>query len=187
MTELALECRCGKVKGRVHSVNLKQGNHLVCYCQSCQNFANYLQSDVLNEFGGSDIFQIAPAFISIDLGVDQLKSLKLTDKGVCRWYTDCCKTPIGNTAGAKIPMVGILRSFIAKDQDINAKIGPIMGNVYVKNLDSPLPQSMSAPLSEKRLIFRMIRKILLWKILAKGTPNPFMNSQGKPIVKPHKI
>jgi hypothetical protein len=31
---------------------------------------------------------------------DAMGCLRLSDKGVFRWYTDCCRTPIGNTAAS---------------------------------------------------------------------------------------
>lgn len=187
MKELLLQCGCGKVTGRVHSINLKQGNRLVCYCQSCQKFAHHLNSDLLNEFGGSDIFQIAPSHVRIEQGIEHVKSLKLTSKGAFRWYTSCCNTPIGNTASAKIPLVGLLPSFIAGGQNVDAMIGPIMGNVFVKDLDKPLPKNMQGKLSEKRVFFRMIRKLILWKILGKTKPNPFFDTRGRAISKPDRV
>jgi hypothetical protein len=187
MKELLLQCGCGKVTGRVHGINLRKGNRLVCYCQSCQKFAHHLNSDLLNAFGGSDIFQIAPAYVTIEQGIDQVKSLKLTDKGAYRWYTNCCNTPIGNTASAKIPLVGLLPSFIADDQDVNAIIGPIMGNVFETGLEQPLPKAMAGKLSEKRIVFRMMRKLLIWKVLGKSKPNPFFDATGRAISKPVRV
>ena len=33
-------------------------------------------------------------------GTDAMRCLRLSDKGVLSWYTDCCRTPIGNTAAS---------------------------------------------------------------------------------------
>ncbi|MFT2110812.1 DUF6151 family protein [Marinomonas sp. 2405UD68-3] len=187
MNDLILQCQCKAVKGKVHGIAPSSGNRLVCYCGSCQKFANYLHSDVLNTHGGSDVFQIAPSFLSIEEGVEHIKSLKLTDKGVCRWYAGCCNTPIGNTVNSKVPMVGILQSFIAKNQNIDEIIGVPLGNVFVKQLGTPLPSDLRGQLSEKRVVFRMIRKILAWKIMGWGAPNLFYDALGKPIVKPHRV
>ena len=51
----------------------------ICYCKDCQAFARFLERpDLLDPAGGTDIFQMPPA--------------RLSDKGVLRWYTDCCRT-----------------------------------------------------------------------------------------------
>ena len=38
--------------------------------------------------------QVATAFTQ---GKDRLACMSLSDKGMLRWYTTCCNTPIGNT------------------------------------------------------------------------------------------
>jgi hypothetical protein len=42
----------------------------------------------------------SPAHVKLGAGTDALRCLRLSDKGVLRWYTDCCRTPIGNTAAS---------------------------------------------------------------------------------------
>ena len=34
-----------------------------------------------------------------------------------RWYTDCCRTPIGNTAGPRFPVIEPIHSFMSLDAD----------------------------------------------------------------------
>ena len=41
-----------------------------------------------------------PAHVKLGAGTDAMRCLRLSDKGVLRWYTDCCRTPIGNTAAS---------------------------------------------------------------------------------------
>jgi hypothetical protein len=42
-------------------------------------------------------------------------SLRLSDRGVLRWYTDCCRTPIANGAGAGFPIISMIHSFVDHD------------------------------------------------------------------------
>jgi len=58
--DLKLKCNCGKVTGILFNVKPRCGNRLVCYCKDCRNFAKYFDNadDILNEFGGTEIFQI---------------------------------------------------------------------------------------------------------------------------------
>lgn len=106
-----LQCRCGTVKGLVSRPEI--ANRAVCYCGSCQAFAYFLgrQGDVLDERGGSDVIQVLPKNLAFTQGIGALSCLRLTDKGVHRWYASCCNTPIGNTMHTcKISFVGLLHS-----------------------------------------------------------------------------
>ena len=47
--------------------------------------------------GGTDIFQMPPGRVKITAGTDAMRCLRLSNK-VLRWYIDCCRTPIANTA-----------------------------------------------------------------------------------------
>ena len=46
----------------------------------------------------------SPPFVQ---GQDRIVGLRLTTKGLFRWYTRCCHTPVGNTVSASIPFVGV--------------------------------------------------------------------------------
>ena len=76
------------------------GFRFLCYCKDCQAFARFLErADVLDAAGGTDIFQMPPGRMKFTAGADALRCLRLSDKTrVFRWYADCCRTPIGNTA-----------------------------------------------------------------------------------------
>jgi len=66
--------------------------------KDCQAFARLLErTDVLDPAGGTGIFQMPPARMQLTTGADGLRCLRLSDK-VLRWYADCCRTPIANTA-----------------------------------------------------------------------------------------
>ena len=112
MTQVPLRCRCGRVQGMATDVSPKTGNHIVCYCDDCQAYAHHLgRTDLLDPQGGSDIVQVAPASLSFDLGADRIVGLRLSPKGLYRWYASCCNTPLGNTLGPGLPFVGILAWF----------------------------------------------------------------------------
>ena len=63
--QVNLSCECGEVKGIAHNITPKTGNHIVCMCIDCQTFAHYLgkEEDILDEYGGSHIFQVTPSQI----------------------------------------------------------------------------------------------------------------------------
>ncbi|MFX6869136.1 DUF6151 family protein, partial [Acinetobacter baumannii] len=79
------------------------------YCDDCQAFAHRLgRADLLNAQGGSDIVQVAPAALTFVKGQNRIAGMRLTPKGLFRWHTTCCNTPVGNTLGPAIPFVGLI-------------------------------------------------------------------------------
>jgi hypothetical protein len=114
---LPLRCRCGHVRGVANEVAPHSGFRFVCYCQDCQAFARFLeQPDVLDTAGGTDIFHLPASRVKLKTGTDAVRCLHLSSK-VFRWYTDCCRTPIGNTAGPRFPVIGLIHSFMSLDTD----------------------------------------------------------------------
>ena len=83
MTNLSLKCKCGAVEGEISHVSPKVGNHVVCYCNDCQAFANHLSADddILDPWGGTEVYQTAPWHISIHKGIENIRCLRLTPKG----------------------------------------------------------------------------------------------------------
>jgi len=68
--------------------------------------------EVLDAASGTDIFQMPPGRVKLTAGTDAVRCLGLSRK-VFRWYTDCCRTPIANTAaGPCFPVVALIHSFM---------------------------------------------------------------------------
>ena len=186
MADLKLSCRCGKVQGIAHNASPTYGNRCVCYCKDCQAFARELNcaDDALNEYGGTDILQMPPRDIEITQGMEFVTCLRLSGKGLYRWYAGCCNTPVGNTVGGKFPLVGLVRGFIARDQDVDGIIGPPVGAVFTESASKPLPASYLGPKSQWGIMLRISRKLLRWKLTGKAQPSPFFDRQGNPVADP---
>jgi hypothetical protein len=102
--DLPLRCRCGHVRGMAREVSPSTGFRFICYCKDCEAFARFLdRADVLDAAGGTDIFQMPPGRVTLAAGTDAVRCLRLRGTGVFRWYADCCRTPIANTAGPGFP------------------------------------------------------------------------------------
>lgn len=189
MPDLRLQCTCGAVTGRIVAATPRLVNRLECYCKSCQAFPRALgqEQSTLNTWGGTDISQIPFAHLKIEQGLSKLACLRLTPKGLYRWYTSCCNTPVANTVGKHLPMVGIIHTFIAPNQDVDALIGPVLGGVFTESAIGTIPPEAAGRKSSKSIIFRMMRKLIGWKITGKGKPNPLFQADGKAIVKPRII
>ncbi|MEM8766294.1 MAG: DUF6151 family protein [Pseudomonadota bacterium] len=132
--DMPIKCRCGQVSGALEDVSPAVVNRLVCYCHDCQAFAHFLDQEdtVLDEHGGTEIVQMAPSRLRIDHGMDKIACMRLSEKGIYRWYASCCNTPLGNTGDFGMPFVGVIHSFLAEDGDIqkNAAFGKIRGAVH---------------------------------------------------------
>ena len=81
----------------------------------------------LDSRGGSEIIQTLPKNVTFTHGVESLACMRLSDKGMIRWYAGCCKTPIGNTLqNYKISFIGLLHDCLeASGRPLQDSFGPI--------------------------------------------------------------
>lgn len=161
---------------------------MVCYCRYCQAFARFLdRPDVLDAAGGTDIVQLPPARVSIVAGADAVRCMQLSRK-IFRWYTDCCRTPIGNTAGPRIPFVGLIHCFIsAGPSELDDALGAPRGQVNAESATAPLPPDAPPPLS-RAVIARHILRVFGWWLRGLGRPNPLFDAKtGAPISVPRVL
>jgi hypothetical protein len=169
--QIEVRCRCGEVRGVVSDPSPGTVNRVVCYCADCQAYAHQLgRADLLNAKGGSDIVQLAPAALSFTKGQDRIVGLRLTEKGLYRWYATCCNTPVGNTMNPAMPFVGIpVQSFDTPrpDEVFGAPLGAILGKSAI---GEPPPGSTGLNLG---LLLRAIGKVLGWRLGGKVWPHPF--------------
>jgi hypothetical protein len=170
-----MHCRCGEVRGRVLEATPVTVNRVICYCADCQAFLHYLgRPDLLDAHGGTDIVQIAPASMSFVQGQERIVGLRLTPKGLYRFYTSCCKTPLGNTVGPAIPFIGIVAQAFDGDghkaDDVFGRpIGAICGKYAIG--DAPKGSTGINP----GLLLRALRMVLGWRIRGKAWPHPFFD------------
>jgi len=184
MSEVELKCACGKVQGSTESVNSESGTRIVCCCDDCQKFAQYLgQEDrTLDEYGGTDIFQMPISHLQISEGAEFIACIRLSSKGLYRWYAKCCGTPIGNSMGAGVPFMGLIHNFMEHKTSRDADLGPSRGYIQTKFAKKEIPESLKA--TYIRIVLRGLSKLLVWKIKGLNTPSAFFSKNGKPIVEP---
>lgn len=164
-------CRCGAVAGRVTGASPKTVNRLVCYCDDCQALLHYLgRGELLDAQGGSDIVQVAPASLRFERGSEKIVGVRLGEKGMFRWYSSCCKTPLGNTAGPKLPFVGVVAQAF-KNPERDALFGPSRAAVFGKFAIGTAPEGSTR--FNFRFVARVIRMLLGWRLGGQAWPNPF--------------
>ena len=131
-----LQCRCGSLKGVL--ADTRKANRVICYCRDCQAFAHFVggAKQILDERGGSDIVQVLPKKLRFTQGVANLACIRLTEKGLLRWYANCCHTPIGNTlATPKLSFVGLVHTCLegADGRSLDEAFGPVAACIHTKS------------------------------------------------------
>jgi hypothetical protein len=176
------------VRGTASSVAARSGFRFVCYCTDCQKFARFLgRDDVLDSAGGTDIFQMPIGRVKLTAGTDKIRCLQYSKK-VFRWYADCCHTPIGNTAGPRFPVIGLIHSFMDHGADGRSRddaLGAKLCRIYERSATAPLPPDAPPPLS-LGFFPKRAATLLSWWWRGLARPNPFFDDRtGAPISSPH--
>ena len=182
-----LQCRCGAIKGFVDTP--LSANRAVCYCRTCQAFAHFLgrEAEILDERGGTEVIQILPKYLTLTQGTEALACMRLTQKGLHRWYAGCCKTPIGNTLGNfKISFVGLVHTCLeTPNRTLQDSFGPIRAWVNTKGAKgSPKPKTAGVG----RTILWFIAATTKARMEGSYRHTPFFRADtGAPIVTPRAL
>lgn len=184
MTNLTFRCECGQVEGSLKNASPHTGNHMVCYCDDCQAYAAYLgdEDKWLDEWGGTDVFQVTPASITFLKGSDKLRCVRVKPGGIFRFYSSCCRTPIANTVSRKMPFAGI-PSRIIHGNDKEAALGPVRCYVMGTYARGQPPTHPHPKFSLKSLVI-VLGFMLKNKLKGANLPTPFFRDDGKAVVAP---
>lgn len=135
-----LQCTCGTLKGTISYP--ERVNRVVCYCRDCQSFAHFLgrAGDILDVRGGTDVIQTLPANVTFTEGQQVIACMRLTEKGLLRWYAKCCNTPIGNTlADFKISFIGLVHTCLEDPhRSLDDSFGPVRMWSFTKSAKAPV-------------------------------------------------
>jgi hypothetical protein len=185
--EVGVRCRCGEVEGVVANASPQKVNRVVCYCDDCQAFLHQLgRADLLNAQGGTDIIQVAPASLTFTKGQNHIAGVRLTPKGLFRWYATCCNTPVGNTLGPAIPFVGIVaQTFDGGPQRAQIVFGAPLGAILGKHAIGPPPAGSTG--INLTLLLRAITKVLGWRLRGRAWPHPFFHLKTREPIYPLQV
>lgn len=180
-TTVELRCACGSVQGQVLEASPKTINRCVCYCDDCQAFVRFLgNKDLMDEHGGSDIIQLAPSRVRFTQGSDKLRVMRLTEEGVLRWYTDCCKMPAGNNLNfPRCPFTGIYRQmFVLKGSELDTAVGTSIGSIHGRFAIGGCPPGADEKASIG-VLWRCMRWLAGNAIMGRHKPSPYWTTDGK--------
>ncbi|MEZ4328608.1 MAG: DUF6151 family protein [Polyangiales bacterium] len=191
MTQVDLRCRCGALQGTLSEIAPRNATRLVCMCDDCQAFAHFLErDDVLDAAGGSDLYQVRPAHLRVTQGAEQLRCMRLSPKGLMRWYTDCCRSPVANTLDkAHVPFAGVSTALIVPPagRSLDDVLGPPVGYLMAKDARGPAPAGAHQEVP-KRVLLRIMRFLAVGLVTRKASPSPFFDTRSKqPVVTPRVL
>lgn len=173
-----LRCRCGALQGQVDLGG--PTSRMVCYCKDCQAFARYLgpAARVLDAQGGSDVVQLAPHRIRFTQGREHLAVMRLSSKGMLRWYAACCRTPLGNTMTSRnMPFTGLLVQCL-DSAPVEPAFGPVLATANTQSaLGDPKPRAFGLPAA----LWRVLRIVAGSRLSGQYKANPFFTAAGVPV------
>lgn len=176
-----IQCECGTVSGQLSGKGTS--NRVVCYCTDCRAFAHFLgrPSEVLDAQGGTEIVQVAQPRLTFSQGKEHLAAVRLSEKGLVRWYAACCKTPIGNTLlNPKVPFIGLIHSSLDRSR-MDADFGKSVAKV---NTDTAAGEPKPKPNGIFVSILRFLWIVLSTRISGRYRKSELFNESGAPIVRP---
>lgn len=179
-TALPLRCSCGAVQAVARDIAPDTSSHIVCYCVDCQAYARFLGRDgLLDPHAGTTVFLAAPADMTFTQGTEQLACVRLSEKGMFRWYTKCCRTPVGNTTGSSLlPMITVPDAFFDKTSGGASPEQRLGKPIGIKGASAP---GGSAPGAHPGLpagpIAGMLWRIARAKFAGKDKPSPFFDPE----------
>lgn len=105
--------------------------------------------------GGTDVIQTRPANVTFTQGRDVLACMRLTEKGLLRWYPTCCNTPVGDTlADFRVSFVGLVHTCLeGGGGSVDDSFGPIRAHVNTMSTKGKVP---SSPVAMILVILRCI-------------------------------
>jgi hypothetical protein len=181
-----IQCECGKFQAELTDFPKNSPGRLACYCDDCQTYLHYLgRADLLDSAGGTEVIPVYPAEFNILKGKEVLQCLRLSPNGLNRWYTTCCKTPIGNSR-PKFPWVGLIhRVYNVKDPSFLEKtFGPVRSRIQGRFAKGTPPKGTSQKLTFKDFL-AVFPFLLKGAVLGKSKNSPLFHRDGvTPIVTP---
>lgn len=182
-----IQCQCGAFRARLKDFPQSTPGRLVCYCDDCQTYARHLgRADLLDANGGTEVIPAYPADVEILQGREHLKVTRLSPKGLFRFSTTCCNTPVANLQPGA-PWAGFLRVVYAphpaQAQALDRTLGPVRSRIMGRFATGTPPAGTPGKINLKAMaaVLPFIAKGVL---KGKAKPSPFFGADGRTPVAP---
>jgi hypothetical protein len=177
------------MRGEVSGITPATESRAVCYCDDCQIYALHLGTPgILDARGGTDACLLTPAQVKITAGMEQLRCLRLSPKGLYRWYAGCCNTPLGNTVSPSLPVVVLVHSCMdhgerSRDEDLGQPKVKMLARFAVGGL----PPGAHAKTPVFKMLPHFVAHLAKAYLGGRGKPSPFWDEHRKLRVEPTLI
>lgn len=174
-----IQCQCGGVRAHLEGEGIH--NRIICYCSDCRAFARFLgrAEQVLDAQGGTEIVQVSQARLRLVKGREFLAAVRLSDKGMLRWYATCCKSPLGNImAEPKMAFIGLIHSAL-DPAGIEKDFGPVTAWMETQ---AALGETQPVQKGVLPVVLRFIAMTLAARLSGSYKKSPLFDAQGLPIV-----
>jgi hypothetical protein len=117
--------------------------------------------------------------------------LALRPNGLLRWYTSCCRTPVGNTlASRQVPFVGLVLRRPGGEPERRAReaaLGPVRGAFNAKFAIGDRSRLVAHERVPVSLYTRLLRIMIAARLHGEHVRSPFFRTNGDPVAPPHVL
>jgi hypothetical protein len=178
------QCRCGALRGEVDEPH--RAMRAVCYCRDCRTYAHWLgePQQVVDPLGGTDIVATHSRYVRLTAGTPQLACMSLSPRGLLRWYTRCCNTPVANTPRDwKLPYVGLVHTSLARVHPLEASFPPVQMDINTKSALGPTPHRGGPGMMAR--FAAMVLRLSAARLTGSYRSTPFFDAKGAPVAAVH--
>lgn len=175
---MMVQCECGKFRANLKKFPSNTPGRLICYCDDCQSYLHQLgRADLLDKHGGTEIIPAYPADVEIISGKEFLICTRLSPKGLFRFSTSCCNSPVANIQ-PNFPWIGFHRCVYSSGSiDVEQVLGPIRSGIMGRYAKGTPP--VSTPKTMNLSSFISVAPFMLKGLLfGKSRPTPFFAEDG---------
>lgn len=178
---LSLACRCATVQVTLTVPGRRSGGRVTCYCTDCQTAARHFGPGdaLLSPAGGSDLWQTTPDLIEITAGADRLAVMRLSPRGLFRWYASCCDTPLFNT----LPRLGLAFVGVVLRPEGAERWQEAFGKPICYNATASARPGQGAPAKDKgvgRAAYGVFSRMAIAALSGRNRTSPFRAPDGSP-------
>ena len=174
--DTAFSCSCGCLQGRITAAGVKRATHVVCYCQDCRAAQLYFgQPDPAP--GPVEILQMLPEEIVFENGAEHLAVMRLSPKGMLRWYANCCNAPLATTSRSlKFPFAG----FIVNRIPDPSGLGPVTTRGFVPTANGKQSHEKLGP-----AVYGLVTRLAKSRLSGSWKNTPFFDPEtAEPVAAP---
>lgn len=190
MSDLAFQCACGAVAGRLRNLSPRDGIRFVCHCDDCQVAAHLLgHPETLDAHGGTAAVLLNSSKLVIEQGVDRLAAIRVAafkTRPVLRWHCARCRTPLFNTYDTSRRS---FLSFLLNNADphaCDALLGPSTGHAWKAHARGDASGLKDANLAA--ILVRLVGRQISARLSGDYRNTPLFDPEtGDPVVTPRAV